>query len=92
MNRQDIIIYNTPDGHTVVGLYAHEGTIWLNQNQIAELFATSRANISIHISNILKEKELQENSVVKDFLTTASDGKEYRVRLQSTTKTSKKRR
>ena len=79
MDRQDIIIYNTPDGHTAVGLYAHEGTIWLNQNQLADLFATSRANISIHISNILKEKELQESSVVKDFLTTASDGKEYRV-------------
>ena len=88
MNRQDIIIYNTPDGHTAVGLYAHEGTIWLNQNQIADLFATSRANVSIHISNILKENELHENSVVKDFLTTASDGKEYHVRLQSATGTS----
>ena len=72
MNRQDVIIYNTPDGHTAVGLYAHEGTISLNQ--IADLFATSRANISTHISNILKEEELYENSVVKDFLTTAPDG------------------
>ncbi|MDE0040934.1 MAG: hydroxyacid dehydrogenase, partial [Candidatus Poribacteria bacterium] len=78
MDRQDIIIYNTPDGHTAVNLYAHEGTIWLNQNQLADLFATSRANVSLHISNILKEKELREISVVKDFLTTASDGKEYR--------------
>ncbi len=79
MDKQDIIIYNTPDGQIAVGLYTHDGTIWLNQSQLAELFATSKANISIHISNILKERELDKNSVVKDFLITASDGKEYRI-------------
>ena len=55
----------------------------MNQNQLAELFATSVPNISMHISNILKEGELEQNSVIKDYLTTASDGKEYRVTFYS---------
>jgi len=70
-----IIIYNTADGKASVSLYAKDGNIWMNQNQLAELFDTSVPNISMHISNILKENELSENSVVKDYLTTASDGK-----------------
>ena len=56
-------------------LLARDGSIWLNQNQMAEFFDTSTPNISIHISEILKDKALQENSVVKHYLTTASDGK-----------------
>jgi hypothetical protein len=51
----------------------------MNQSQLAELFDTSKPNISMHIANILKERELKSNSVVKDYLTTASDGKEYNV-------------
>lgn len=74
-----IIIYNTDDGKARVTLYAKDGNIWMNQNQMAELFATSVPNISMHISNILKEGELSEDSVVKDYLTTASDGKNYQV-------------
>lgn len=57
--------------------------MWLNQNQLAELFATSKANINIHISNILKENELNSNSVVKEYLTTAPDGKKYNVLFYS---------
>ena len=79
MNSQEIIIYKTKDGKASVALFAHDGDIWLNQNQLAELFATSKPNISQHISNILKEKELHEDSVVKNYLTTAADGKEYSV-------------
>ncbi len=79
MEKQDFIIYKTVDGKTSVVLYAQEGDVWLNQNQLAELFATSKQNISNHALNILKEKELDENSVVKDYLTTAADGKEYSV-------------
>ena len=78
-NQQNIIIYNTADGKASVSLYTKEGTIWMNQSQLAALFDTSIPNISIHISNILKEKELPPNSVVKDYLTTAQDGKEYNV-------------
>lgn len=74
-----IIIYNSDDGKASVILYAKDGNIWMNQNQMAELFATSIPNVSMHISNILKEGELDENSVIKDYLTTASDGKNYQV-------------
>ena len=77
--QQNIIIYRTADGHASVALFAKDGKIWLNQQQMAELFATSKPNISMHIANILKEKELTESSVVKNFLTTAADGKNYNV-------------
>lgn len=56
MNHQDkIIIYNTDDGKTSVALYEKNGDVWMNQNQIAELFDTSVPNISMHIKNIVKE-------------------------------------
>jgi len=80
---QNIIIYNTPDGSASVALYAKDGQIWMNQNQLAELFATSVPNISMHISNILNDKELSKNSVIKDYLSTASDGKQYQVTFYS---------
>ena len=81
--QQNIIIYNTADGKASVSLYAKDGMVWMSQNQLAELFATSVPNISMHISNIFKEKELEQNSVLKDYLTTASDGKEYKVAFYS---------
>ncbi|MBR6963732.1 MAG: virulence RhuM family protein [Prevotella sp.] len=77
--QQNIIIYRTADGRASVALFAKDGKIWLNQQQMAELFATSKQAISYHVINILKEKELQENSVVKEYLTTAADGKNYNV-------------
>jgi len=80
---QDIIIYNTDDGKSSVSLITKDGNVWLNQNQLAELFDTSKQNISLHIINILKENELDENSVVKDYLTTAVDGKNYNVTFYS---------
>ncbi|MDD2508231.1 MAG: virulence RhuM family protein [Aliarcobacter skirrowii] len=75
----NIIIYNTQDGETSVSLLAKDGMVWMSQMQIAELFNTSIPNISMHISNIFKEEELDKNSVVKDYLTTANDGKNYSV-------------
>lgn len=80
---KNIIIYNTPDGKSAISLYAKDDTIWMNQNQIAELFDTSVPNISMHTKNILKEGELSQNSVVKDYLTTADDGKNYKVTFYS---------
>ena len=77
--QQNIIIYRTADGRSSVSLFAKDGKIWLNQQQMAELFATSKPNISMHIASILKEKELTESSVVKNYLTTAADGKNYNV-------------
>ena len=76
---QNIIIYNTADGKASVSLFAQDNLVWMNQNQIAELFDTSKQNISLHVISILKEGELEANSVVKDYLTTATDSKEYKV-------------
>ena len=83
MDEQNIIIYNTDDGKVKVALMAKDGQVWMSQNQLAELFATSIPNISIHIANILKDKELGKNSVIKDYLITAADGKEYNVKFYS---------
>ena len=74
-DRQDIIIYNTVDGKAAISLYAKNDRIGLNQSQLAELFDTSKQNIGQHIANILKVKEWDKNSVVKNFLTTVADGK-----------------
>lgn len=81
--KQNIIIYKSADGQAKVSLHAKDGMVWMKQNQLAELFATSIPNISMHISNILKENELDANSVIKDYLTTATDGKEYHVTFYS---------
>lgn len=78
-DEQNIIIYRTADGRASVALYAKDGKIWLNQQQMAKLFATSKQTVSYHISNILKERELSNDSVVKEYLTTAADGKNYHV-------------
>ena len=77
--QNDIIIYSTPDGKTRVSLMTRDGKVWLNQTQISDLFGTSVPNICYHIANILREKELDANSVIKDYLITASDGKNYNV-------------
>ena len=78
-NLQNLIIYHTLDGKVSVTMIARDGNVWMNQKQMAELFATSIPNISIHISNMLKENELKKDSVVKEYLITASDGKPYNV-------------
>jgi hypothetical protein len=78
---KNIIIYNTSDGQAAVSLYAKDGMIWMNQAELAQLFDTSVPNVSMHISNILKDRELEEDSVIKDYLTTAADGKDYQVRF-----------
>ena len=77
--QHNIIIYSSPDGKTNVSLMTRDGNVWLNQSQISDLFGTSAPNICYHISNILKEKELDAHSVIKEYLITASDGKKYNV-------------
>lgn len=77
--QNDIIIYSTPDGKTNVSLMTRDGKVWLNQAQISDLFGTSVQNVSYHIINILKDNELEKDSVIKDYLMTASDGKTYKV-------------
>jgi len=79
----DLIIYNTDDGKSKVSLLVRENEAWLTQSQLAELFATSVPNITTHIKNILQDNELDANSVIKDYLITADDGKQYQVKHYS---------
>lgn len=79
MNQKNIILYNTADGKSTVALYAKDGEVWMNQQQLAALFDTRVPNVCMHISNILKKNELDGNSVIKNYLTTAADGKDYDV-------------
>ena len=76
----DLIIYNTDDGKSHVALLVVENEAWLTQNQLSELFDTSVPNITTHIKNILQDKELDEFSVINDYLITAQDGKQYQVK------------
>ncbi|EEW78483.1 hypothetical protein BV095_00960 [Haemophilus influenzae] len=80
----NLIIYNTDDSKSHVALLVVENEAWLTQNQLAELFDTSVQNIALHIKNILKDKELDEYSVIKDYLITAQDGKQYQVNINKT--------
>jgi hypothetical protein len=75
----EFLIYQTPDGSTRVDVRVEDEAVWLNQQQLAELFQTTKQNISLHIKNVFNEGELAENSVVKEYLTTAADGKNYRT-------------
>lgn len=81
--QNDFIIYRSKDGKVSVALMTRDGNVWLNQLQIATLFATSKQNIGQHIAKILKENELAVNSVVKNYFTTAADGKSYNVTYYS---------
>jgi hypothetical protein len=73
----ELIIYQTEDGQTKIQTRLENETVWLTQAQMAELFDKAKSTISEHIKNIFEEGELDENSVVRNFRTTAADGKEY---------------
>lgn len=77
----ELILYRTEDGRTDIHLRAAEGTAWLSQGEMADLFETSKQNISLHIRKIFAEGELSEEAVVKFDLTTAADGKLYKTML-----------
>ena len=78
-NQGEIVIYQTDDGDTKIDVRFVDETVWLTQAQLCELYQTSKSNVSEHIKNIFEEGELEENSVVRKFRTTASDGKNYNV-------------
>ena len=78
-NQGEIILYQ-PDNEVKLEVRLEEETVWLTQAQMAELFQTSKQNVSLHTNNIFKEKELSPDSVVKESLTTAADGKKYRAK------------
>lgn len=71
----DLILYTTADGRSQIKLRAQEQTFWLTQLEMAELFDATNQKIPLHLKNILKDRELDEDSVVKESLTTAADGK-----------------
>lgn len=78
----EIILYQ-PDSTLSLDVRVENETVWLNQAQMVDLFQSTKQNISLHINNIFKEGELQRNSVVKEYLTTAADGKRYRTKYYS---------
>jgi len=78
-----ILIYQSEDGQTKIEVQLQDETVWLSQKHMAELFQTSKQNISQHLRNIFEEGELNEKSVVKKFFTTAADGKKYRTAFYS---------
>lgn len=75
----DLILYTTEDGATRLDLRVEDETLWMSQIQMADLFQRSKKTISEHLGNIFSEGELQESSVVRNFRTTATDGKDYEV-------------
>ncbi len=79
--QSQFLLYQTSDGQTRLEVRLENETVWLSQSQMAELFQTSIPNVSMHIRNVFAEGELQPGSVVKEFLTTAADGKSYQTRF-----------
>jgi hypothetical protein len=77
----DLILYTTEDGKSRIQLRTDEQTVWLTQLEMADLFDATKQNISLHLKNLFEDGELIENSVVKESLTTAVDGKEYQTKL-----------
>jgi hypothetical protein len=82
-DQSQIILYQTEDGKTRVEVRFEHENVWLTQKLMAELFETTIANINIHLKNIFQTGELEQNSVIKDFLITATDGKKYKTKMYS---------
>ena len=72
-----MILYQTEDGQTRIEIRLQDETVWMSQKLMVELFQISVPNINMYISNIFEEWELASDSVIKDFLTTAADGKNW---------------
>ena len=79
--QSQILLYQTEDGKQRIEVHLQDETVWLSQKLMAELFQTTPQNINIHLKNIFSEGEVIENSVIKESLITASDGKKYRTQL-----------
>ena len=77
----ELVLYASEDGSATFFLRAQDGTVWLTQLELATLFQTTKQNISLHVKNVMAEGELNADSVVKEDLTTAGDGKRYRTKL-----------
>ena len=75
--QDEIVLYQSEDGNTRINVNLQDETVWLSQQQLVELYRTSKSNISEHIKHIFEEVELEETLVVRKFRTTANDGKKY---------------
>jgi len=75
------LVYQTEDGKLKLDVRFEGETVWLTQQHMAELFQTTKQNVGQHLKNILEEGELTQESVVKDFFTTAADGKKYATKF-----------
>jgi hypothetical protein len=72
--RSQLLLYRTEDGRTRIEVPLQEESVWLNQSAMAELFQSTKQNISLHLKNIFNEGDLDEIRVVKEYLTTAAGG------------------
>ncbi len=79
--KSEILLYTTQDGNQRIEVRLENGTVWLSQIALAELFQTAKQNISLHLKNIFEDGELETNRVVKESLTTAVDGKKYKTKF-----------
>ena len=71
---QKIVIYQTEDGHTQIDVRLENDTVWLTQAQMVELFQTTKQNVSLHVGNVYKEGELEQEATVKEYLTVQNEG------------------
>jgi hypothetical protein len=81
MSKAEVLIYQPDNATSMIEVKLEDETVWLTQAQMAELFQTTRNNITLHIGNVFKEKELEQTAVCKDSLLTAEDGKKYKTKF-----------
>lgn len=79
--KSELILYQTEDGQTKIEVRLEYETVWLSQQLMADLFQNTKQNISLHLKNVFADGELSEERVVKEYLTTAADGKNYRTKF-----------
>ncbi len=79
--QSQLLLYQTEDGETRIEVRLQDDTVWMTQAAMTELFQSTKQNVSLHLRNIINDGELQEYRVVKEYLTTATDGKRYRTKF-----------
>jgi len=79
--QSQLLLYQTEDGETRIEVRLQDDTVWMTQAAMTELFQSTKQNVSLHLRNIINDGELQEHRVVKEYLTTATDGKRYRTKF-----------
>ena len=77
----NLLIYKSEDGNIIVDAIYRDETLWLTKKGMSKVFDCSTDNISLHLKNIFKDNELNENSVIEDSSITASDGKKYKTKI-----------